>query len=92
MTEFVVKNTKKIIVAVIGGTVVLFGVVLLFVPGPGVVIIAAGLAVLATEFVWASRLLRRVKTEGVNLVDNIRGKKKREPTPPASQEPTHHNS
>lgn len=52
---------KKIIVTVIGGTLLLFGIALLVLPGPAFVVIPLGLAILATEFVWARRWLRRAK-------------------------------
>lgn len=52
---------KKCFIALIGGTVVLFGVILLVLPGPGVLVIAGGLAILATEFLWAKRALRNAK-------------------------------
>ena len=52
---------KKLVVAVVGGTVVLIGVALLVLPGPGLLVIAAGLAILATEFLWAKRVLRNAK-------------------------------
>ena len=52
---------KKIFIAVMGGTVVLIGVALLVLPGPGLVVIAAGVAILATEFLWAKRAWRRAK-------------------------------
>ena len=45
----------------IGGTVVLFGVLLLVLPGPGLLVIAGGLAILATQFLWAKRALRNAK-------------------------------
>lgn len=48
----------KIVVAVVGGAVVLGGLLLIPLPGPGWVIVFFGLAVWATEFVWAQRLLR----------------------------------
>ena len=44
-----------------GGTVVLVGIALLVLPGPGIPIIAAGLAILATEFVWARHALHKAK-------------------------------
>lgn len=52
---------KKLFIAVIGGTVLLVGVALLVLPGPGLPIIAAALAILATEFLWARRAMRRAK-------------------------------
>ena len=48
-------------VAIIGGTFVLVGIALLFLPGPGIAFIILGLAILATEFVWAEALLHKVK-------------------------------
>lgn len=52
---------RKIIVTVVGSTILAFGLVLLVLPGPAFVVIPIGLAVLATEFVWARRWLRRAK-------------------------------
>lgn len=52
---------KKFFIGLIGGTVLLIGVVLLVLPGPGLPIMAAGLAILATEFFWARRALRNAK-------------------------------
>jgi uncharacterized protein (TIGR02611 family) len=49
---------KRIATAIVGGTLTATGVVLLVLPGPGFVLIAAGLAVLAREFTWAARPLR----------------------------------
>jgi len=52
---------KKLFIALIGGTVLLVGITLLVLPGPGLPIIAAGLAILATEFLWARRAWRKAK-------------------------------
>ncbi len=52
---------KRLIIALIGGTVLLVGAALLVLPGPGVLIMGAGLAILATEFLWARRAMRRAK-------------------------------
>src|SRR5215470_3152204 len=51
---------RKLIVAIIGGTVVLIGLALIVLPGPAIVVIPLGLAILGTEFLWARRLLRRL--------------------------------
>lgn len=53
---------KKCLIALIGGTVVLIGVAMLVLPGPGTLVIAGGLAILATEFFWARRALRNAKS------------------------------
>jgi uncharacterized protein (TIGR02611 family) len=52
---------RKLIVAVIGVTVVLFGVALIVLPGPAFIVIPIGLAILATEFAWARRAVRRAR-------------------------------
>jgi hypothetical protein len=52
---------RRVIVAVIGGTIVLIGVILIVLPGPAFVVIPLGLVVLATEFAWARWLLRRAQ-------------------------------
>jgi putative transmembrane protein PGPGW len=43
---------------------ILCGVVMLVTPGPGLLLIVAGLGVLAFEFAWAQRLLRTLKAKG----------------------------
>jgi tellurite resistance protein TerC len=55
------RRARRAVVAVIGGTLLLVGVAMLVLPGPALIVIPAALALLATEFVWARRLLRRVR-------------------------------
>jgi len=50
-------HVKRTAVVLAGFAVVIVGVLLLVLPGPGVALIAAGLALLALEFAWAERLL-----------------------------------
>ncbi len=52
---------KKLFIALIGGTVLLLGLAMLILPGPGVLVIAAGLGILATEFLWARRAWRKAR-------------------------------
>ncbi len=52
---------KKFFIALMGGTVVLIGVAMIILPGPGLLVIAGGLAILATEFIWAKRAMRNAK-------------------------------
>lgn len=53
---------RRIAIALIGGTVVLIGVVMLVTPGPALVVIPIGLAILAIEFAWARHWLNRLKS------------------------------
>lgn len=55
------ERVKKVFIGLIGGTLLLLGIVMLILPGPGLPVIAAGLALLATEFFWARRALRNAK-------------------------------
>jgi uncharacterized protein (TIGR02611 family) len=55
------ERMKKVLVSLVGGTVLLIGIALLVLPGPGLPIVAAGLAILASEFLWARRALRNAK-------------------------------
>lgn len=50
-------------VAAVGGVIVLLGVVLIPAPGPGWLIVFAGLGILATEFAWAQRVLLFAKVK-----------------------------
>jgi tellurite resistance protein TerC len=52
---------KRLAIIVIGFTVVLIGIAMIVLPGPAVVVIPLGLMILASEFVWAQRLLKRAR-------------------------------
>lgn len=52
---------RKLIVGVIGGTIVLIGVAMIVLPGPAFIVIPVGLGILATEFAWARRAVRRTR-------------------------------
>ncbi|MCL4779923.1 MAG: PGPGW domain-containing protein [Gammaproteobacteria bacterium] len=52
---------RQIVIAVIGGTLLLGGVIMLVTPGPGIALMLAGLAILAVEFAWARIWLRRLR-------------------------------
>lgn len=52
---------RKLIVAVIGVTILLIGVAMVVLPGPAIIVIPLGLGILATEFAWARRAVRRAR-------------------------------
>jgi len=64
------KVARRIAIAVVGATVVLLGIVMIVTPGPGLVVIPVGLAILSLEFAWARAWLRRLRrllsTNGVS--------------------------
>jgi tellurite resistance protein TerC len=51
------RHAKRIAILIVGMTVLLFGIALIVLPGPAVVVIPIGLAILATEFAWARHWL-----------------------------------
>ncbi len=57
--RFIGRSAWRIGVLVVGGALLLAGLVMMVTPGPGLLLILAGLVVLATEFAWAERLLER---------------------------------
>jgi uncharacterized protein (TIGR02611 family) len=65
---------RRTLVAVTGTTIVLVGLLLIFLPGPGALVILIGLAVLGTEFVWARRIILRARElgkQGTNYVKSF---------------------
>lgn len=66
-----VQQARRLIKIVVGFTILFGGCVMLVTPGPGVAFGIGGLAILATEFVWARRLMKRVEREAVNMKNNF---------------------
>lgn len=56
------RKARRIVVAVVGGTLLFLGVLLLVLPGPAFIVIPAALAILALEFRWARRWLRKTRS------------------------------
>lgn len=54
---------KRFAVTIVGFALLALGAAMMVLPGPGIIVIVGGLAVLATEYVWARRLLIRAKRE-----------------------------
>jgi len=52
---------RRAVVLVLGISVLLAGIVMIVSPGPAVVVIPLGLGILATEFLWARRILDSLK-------------------------------
>lgn len=63
---------KRVLVGVVGGLITVLGVVALIAPGPGWLIIFAGLGILGTEFAWAARALKTAKGVASRAVDSAK--------------------
>ena len=63
------KVAKRVILIVVGFTLLAAGLVMSvpLVPGPGLLVVVGALAILAVEFLWARRLLERVKEQGYRI-------------------------
>lgn len=64
MAEFIGltwKWARRCAIALVGGTVVLIGVCMIVLPGPAIVVIPSGLAILGLEFAWARLWLKKVR-------------------------------
>ncbi len=73
-----IKIVKRVIVSVVGATVLLIGIALLVLPGPAFIVIPVGLAILATEYAWARRWLKKARRIATNVVSSRDGAAPRE--------------
>jgi uncharacterized protein (TIGR02611 family) len=73
--RFIARNGKRIAVSVAGFVLVVLGLAMLVLPGPGILLVIAGLAVLATEYVWAQRALNFAKRKAQEAKDKVLRKK-----------------
>jgi uncharacterized protein (TIGR02611 family) len=65
------QQAKRFLKILFGFTLLAIGAVMIFTPGPGWLTIMIGLGVLAAEYVWARRLLDKMKEQGLRLRDTI---------------------
>ncbi len=72
------RAARRVAISIIGATVVLLGVAMLVLPGPGLLTIIGGLAILALEFAFARRWLDRIKTTTRKTVDEARRRMRRQ--------------
>lgn len=70
-TSRTLRVVKRIIVSVVGGTVLLIGIALLVLPGPAFIVVPIGLAILATEYAWARHWLRKTREYGAGLASRL---------------------
>ncbi|MFZ0886626.1 MAG: PGPGW domain-containing protein [Candidatus Acidiferrales bacterium] len=66
-----IQQAKRFLKILFGFTLLALGVLMIVTPGPGWITIMLALGVLAAEFVWARRLLDRMKEQGIRLRDSI---------------------
>lgn len=75
---------KRLVVLVLGLSVLAVGAAMIVLPGPAFIVIPAGLAILATEFAWARHVLHKMKEQAMRAQNSFFNNKKR----PARSDPT----
>lgn len=61
IVRFIGRSSKRIAVTMIGFAVVAGGLAMLVLPGPGILVVALGFAILGTEYAWAAAALQKTK-------------------------------
>ena len=64
------KAARRVVIGIVGATVLLIGLVMIVTPGPAIVIIPVGLAILSIEFTWARLWLKRLRRSISNRNSN----------------------
>ena len=85
--ELTYRTARRIAIAIIGTTVVLLGVAMLVLPGPGILTIILGLMLLGVEFAFARRWLVRIKSTSKKAADKVRARVRRSDPPGAAEPP-----
>ena len=76
------KVAKRIVIGIVGGSVLLIGVAMIVLPGPAFVVIPAGLAILGIEFAWARSWLKKAKAKAEEMARSMSNRNGRSPPPP----------
>lgn len=76
MAHLTYRQTRRVVILILGSTVLLFGIALIILPGPAILIIPIGLAILGVEFPWAQRLLNTIRDKVTGLQQRILGNRK----------------
>ncbi len=57
------KQIKRLIIGIIGTSILIIGIAMIVLPGPAFIVIPVGLSILATEFLWAKKLIEKFKNK-----------------------------
>jgi len=81
MMKRVVHHAKRVIRITAGIVIVITGLIMSIpgVPGPGLLVVFAGLSILAIDFVWAHRLKTKLQDQAGKIVDKVRGREVAKP-------------
>jgi hypothetical protein len=68
---------RRIVVAMIGGTILVIGIAMVILPGPAILVVPLGLGVLGLEFAFARHWLRKLRATATDVVNRVRGRGRR---------------
>jgi uncharacterized protein (TIGR02611 family) len=68
------KLAKRIVIGIVGGSVLVVGVLMIVLPGPALVVIPVGLGILSLEFAWARIWLKKAKAKAEDMARNFSNK------------------
>jgi tellurite resistance protein TerC len=72
MFDVAYRLARRIVIAVVGATVLAVGVAMMVLPGPAFIVIPIGLGILGLEFAWARRWLKAAKDKAEALARSVR--------------------
>jgi uncharacterized protein (TIGR02611 family) len=75
------KLAKRVVIGIVGGTVLLIGVVMIALPGPAFIVIPVGLGILGIEFAWARIWLKKAKEKAGEMARQIGNRNGTRPGP-----------
>ncbi|MEY3893793.1 MAG: hypothetical protein RIR78_571 [Actinomycetota bacterium] len=61
----------RVIIGFVGGLITVLGAIALVGPGPGILIVLAGLGILASEFAWAARVMVHTRSYAQKAADKV---------------------
>ncbi len=77
VVRFIARNSWRATVSLVGFALLVLGAIMMVTPGPGLIVIIAGLAILATQYAWAERALDAAKTRANKAKDAALRKSRR---------------
>lgn len=85
--RFIGRSGKRVAITVVGGAVLVAGLFMLVLPGPGILVVLAGLAILGTEYAWARRAMDAARRRAKDVAARVRRRRAAgKPPPPAGPE------
>ena len=80
LAQYTLKQVRRLVILVTGMTVLLIGIIMFVTPGPALIVIPAGLGILAIEFAWARKLLVKAKAQVSKSISSFTEQQEKKPS------------